>query len=301
MSTTLPSQIKNKIKREEIYAKQKQEKSRHKIEQRVKRRKEEAEDPEKKKERLSKNVPRTLENTREFDETVVEPEDSEVLEDEMSDEFSKYFQGTSPKMLITTNKRPSKTAYEFASELIDVFPNSQFIKRNTKFSIKQIIEHCTNRDYTDVVVVNEDKKVPYAITLVHLPDGPTAYFRLTSIKLSREIRGHGRSSLHKPELILNNFNTRLGHTIGRWFQALFPQVPEFQGRQVATFHNQRDFIFFRRHRYVFKNKERVELQELGPRFTLKLKWLQKGKFDKDGEYEWMFKPELETSRRRFFL
>lgn len=32
-------------------------------------------------------------------------------------------------------------------------------------------------------------------------------------------------------------------------QALFPQDPEFKGRRVVTFHNQRDFIFFRHHRY----------------------------------------------------
>jgi ribosome production factor 1 len=139
------------------------------------------------------------------------------------------------------------------------------------------------------------------LTLIHLPDGPTAHFKLSSIQLSKDIEGHGRTSSHKPELILNNFNTRLGHTIGRMFTALFPHVPEFQGRQVATLHNQRDFIFFRRHRYVFKNAKRVNLQELGPRFTLKLKWLQKGTFDRKGEHEWMFKPEMETSRRRFFL
>jgi hypothetical protein len=89
-----------------------------------------------------------------------------------------------------------------------------------------------------------------AITVIHLPDGPTAHFKLTSVKLNSEIRGHGRPDDYKPELILNNFNTRLGHTVGRMLAALFPQVPEFQGRQVATFHNQRDFIFFRRHRYV---------------------------------------------------
>ncbi|KAJ2285595.1 Ribosome production factor 1, partial [Coemansia sp. RSA 2706] len=79
-------------------------------------------------------------------------------------------------------------------------------------------------------------------------------------------------------------------------------VPEFQGRQVATFHNQRDFIFFRRHRYVFKNSKRVNLQEIGPRFTLKLRWLQKGLYDpQNGEYEWVYKADLETSRRRVFL
>lgn len=114
-------------------------------------------------------------------------------------------------------------------------------------------------------------------------------------------KGHGRVTAHNPELILNNFNTRLGHTIGRMFQALLPQVPEFQGRQVITFHNQRDFIFVRRHRYVFRDTEKVGLQELGPKFTLKLRWLQKGIYKRDGEYEWVFKPEMETSRKRFFL
>lgn len=58
---------------------------------------------------------------------------------------------------------------------------------------------------------------------------------------------------HHPEVILNNFTTRLGHSIGRMFAALFPQNPQFLGRQVATFHNQRDFIFFRFHRWVSTN------------------------------------------------
>lgn len=43
-------------------------------------------------------------------------------------------------------------------------------------------------------------------------------------------------------------------------------------------------------RYIFKNEEKVGLQELGPKFTLKLRWLQKGAFDtKFGEYEWIHK------------
>ena len=105
-------------------------------------------------------------------------------------------------------------------------------------------------------------------------------------------------------------------------QSLFPQDPNFRGRRVVTFHNQRDFIFFRHHRYVFETKEKKDaskdkagkgtnppqekviarLQECGPRFTLKLVSLQHGTFDtKGGEYEWVHKPEMDTSRRRFFL
>lgn len=43
-------------------------------------------------------------------------------------------------------------------------------------------------------------------------------------------------------------------------------------------------------RYIFKNEKKVGIQELGPRFTLKLRSLQKGTFDsKYGEYEWVMK------------
>ena len=75
---------------------------------------------------------------------------------------------------------------------------------------------------------------------------------------------------------MNGFVTRLGLCVGRMFQTCFPPLPEFQGRQVVTLHNQRDFLFFRRHRYAFRSTEKVALQEIGPRFTLKLRWLKKG-------------------------
>ena len=69
--------------------------------------------------------------------------------------------------------------------------------------------------------------------------------------------------------------------MGRMLACLFPYDPQFKGRQVVTLHNQRDFIFFRHHRYVFEQaapgrEVKSTLQELGPRFTLKLKSLQPG-------------------------
>jgi len=56
--------------------------------------------------------------------------------------------------------------------------------------------------------------------------------------------------------------------------------------------------------FLKKKKDDVgaRLQELGPRFTLKLQYLQHGTFDtKHGQYEWLHKTEMDTSRRRFFL
>ncbi|AQK55144.1 Ribosomal RNA processing Brix domain protein [Zea mays] len=63
-----------------------------------------------------------------------------------------------------------------------------------------------------------------------------------------KLMNHGNPTSHKPELVLNNFTTRLGHRVGRMIQSLFPQDPNFHGRRVVTFHNQRDYILFRHHR-----------------------------------------------------
>jgi len=62
---------------------------------------------------------------------------------------------------------------------------------------------------------------------------------------SMPVQHHGRASSHRPELILNNFGTRLGHRLGRMFASIFSQDPNFKGRRAVTFHNQRDYIFFR--------------------------------------------------------
>ena len=69
----------------------------------------------------------------------------------------------------------------------------------------------------------------------------------------------------------------------------------------------------RHHRYVFESREDEEkqkaglavqsrLQELGPRFTMKLLSLQRGTFDsKNGEYEWVFTTKLAKNRLKFSL
>jgi len=187
-----------------------------------------------------------------------------------------------------------------------VLPESHYYRRRN-YLIKSIVQFAINCDFTDLIITHEDHKRLNGLILVHLPDGPTAHFKLSSVRLHEQIKGSGNKTSHKPELILNNFNTRLGHTIGRMLASLFPQQPQFQGRQVATFHNQRDFTFFRHHRYIIdegkdKKKPQVRLQELGPRFCLKLRSLQLGTFDTNfGEYIWTHKKEMDTSRRRFFF
>ena len=140
--------------------------------------------------------------------------------------------------------------------------------------------------------------------LSHLPDGPTANFRVSSVKLRDQIVRHGAApGDSNPELILNNFDTMLGHRIGRMLASLFPQTPNLNARRVITLHNQRDFIFFRHHRYQFReDKTRADLVECGPRFTLKLKSLQLGTLDsKAGEFEYIWKARDGVDRKKFSL
>ncbi|KAF9642680.1 Brix-domain-containing protein [Thelephora ganbajun] len=396
-----PSSIKNKVKRQEIARKLKREKRQRKLQSRLAIAKAEIADPAAKKKRLVQNVPKTLDNQREFDPSALTADprqtrdnaDSisshpiegssgpstvppgsvsmapETSADIDSDPFASYFSDwdpkAPPKVLITTSPKATKVTYNFCEELVDVFPGAEFIRRKKGrgFEMGRIAGWAADRGYQKMLVVNEDVKKPNAITLIHLPDGPTAYFKLTSIELSKRISGHARSTAHFPELVLNNFVTRLGHTVGRMFQTMFPPMPQFQGRQVVTLHNQRDFLFFRRHRYAFRSTEKAALQEIGPRFTLKLRSLRTGlpavkefgepstqlefdefddvpvdegqaedknsdrrcaeKVDEGGkgedgedpeskpkektkppavdEYQWEWKPQLETTRRTFFL
>ena len=103
----IPSEIKNKIKREDEYNKQRTEKNREKLKRRIKNKKDEKDNDELRQERLKKNVPKTLENTREVDETIVNG-DEEVLQEEETDEFADYFKGdVKPNLLVTTCRRPS--------------------------------------------------------------------------------------------------------------------------------------------------------------------------------------------------
>lgn len=73
-------------------------------------------------------------------------------------------------------------------------------------------------------MLQEKSKVCTGMLVCHVPRGPTAFFRLTNFKMSHEIAGHGVKSKHRPELILNNFNTRLGHRVARMFGSMFPHV-----------------------------------------------------------------------------
>ncbi|KAK0553552.1 Ribosome production factor 1 [Tilletia horrida] len=192
---------------------------------------------------------------------------------------------------LNARSHPSERTRNFITELLSIFPGAEYRPRAKAkgVGIGKIAGWARKRGFDALVVVGQDVNqkgaVPAYLTVVQLPNGPTAFFRLTSISLGSEIGGHARPTPHTPELILNNFTTALGHQVGSVLRSLFPQIPDLDGRQVVTAHNQRDFIFFRRHRYAFSSADKAKLQEIGPRFTLKLRLLRTGLPKGAGEWD----------------
>ncbi|RVD90409.1 uncharacterized protein DFL_001375 [Arthrobotrys flagrans] len=232
-----------------------------------------------------------------------------------------------PKLLLTSTRRARR--HDLYQTLSLIFPNTTYIPRGTKFTIPQIAGFATNRSYTHLLIALEDSKSLHGLIIILLPAGPTFHFSLTNFADGKAIQGRGVNTAHIPELILNNFTTPIGRLTASLFQSLYPPQPQFLGRQVVTLHNQRDYIFFRFHRYVFreiaeKNKGisrgdrttgandvgvggqragedlgvRVGLQELGPQFTLKLRRVERGVCE---GVEWEWKGRMEKDRKMFHL
>eukprot|EP00758_Cryptobia_borreli_P010200 Tbor_TRINITY_DN5546_c3_g3::TRINITY_DN5546_c3_g3_i1::g.12756::m.12756/K14846/RPF1; ribosome production factor 1 len=287
-------------KKRELYNKLK---TQDKDAKRLRRETREAERKELKEKAPTKLIPKTKERKRLPDETVVEDtQDAEIINDEKDDEFSSFFNGEiKTKILITTGEKPCFRTKQFVKEALWLFPNSIYRPRKD-YKLKEITQFCINRGFSDLIVVTDRLKEPYNIIISHLPNGPTSTFRLSNFLTHKQLEKPAERTSHYPELILNNFDTRLGRRIGRQFEALFPKMRDYEGRAVATFHNQRDYVFIRVHRYQFDSMKEVIIQEMGPRFTLRLLSLQSGTFDtKFGEYEWYRKKVHDSSKLEWYM
>ena len=144
------SEIKNKHKRQEVVVRRKMEaNSKRKLQtlQRKKLREELGE------EAVPKGEMITIEKMRVPDETMVtEPDDEDLRGEQAIDEFDKYFnRETTPKILVTTNRRPNGRIFDFLKELKLTIPNLEFYPRKN-FKIRDIIEMAKERDFTDIMV-----------------------------------------------------------------------------------------------------------------------------------------------------
>lgn len=144
---------------------------------------------------MEQNIPKTLDNMREFNPTMItadpsssktagtEPNqgpDPESLLDISRDPFASDLQPAEdvdpfvpPKVLLTTSPRATKASYEFCEELLSVIPGAEFVRRPKSMNhveVGRIAGWAAGRGYNSVIVVNEDRKVCSAFSAFHFLD-----------------------------------------------------------------------------------------------------------------------------------
>jgi ribosome production factor 1 len=171
-----PGSIKNKIKRSEVYSKYKQQKKKMKKELRKQKVKEIEALGDK---APPKQIPKTIENTRELDETFVQADDQEVAGDEHDDEFSKYFSNElTPKIMISTRPKCSRKLFPFIGDLMQTIPNSFYYPRGDQINyffvlitsnrmirsskanhlVRDLAKYAAEKKFTHLVILAEKDK-----------------------------------------------------------------------------------------------------------------------------------------------
>lgn len=208
-----------------------------------------------------------------------------------------------PKIMITTSRDPSSRLKMFLKELKLIFPNAQRMNRGN-YEMKQLVEACRANDVTDFIIVHEHRGQPDGLVVCHLPYGPTAYFNLSDVVMRHDIPEIGTMSEQYPHLVFHNFKSKLGERVQNVLKYLFP-VPKEDSKRVVMFANLDDYILFRQHTYrrTAGGGREVDLEEVGPRMTLRLYQLKQGTLDQGdaADTEWALKPFMNTAKKRRFL
>ncbi|KAL6282084.1 hypothetical protein ACE6H2_013013 [Prunus campanulata] len=193
----------------------------------------------------------------------LEDENTAVPRTHIGDEYAKAAK-RDPKILITTSWNLSAPLVQFAKVT------------------SEIIDTCRAHDFTDVVLVHENCGVPDGLFIIHLPFGPTAFFELLNVVTRHDIKDKnamGTMPQVYPHLILENFTTKLGERIANILKHLFP-MPKPDTKRIITFSNWSDYISFRHHTYgKHGGPKSIELEEIGPRFEMKLFKIKMGGLD----------------------
>lgn len=126
--------VRNKMVRQLLYAKLKRSKSKAKLKERKAR--QESDEP--------REEPKTIEKKRKRDETWVDENDQETLDDISNDELNNYFtrqpDAPEPKLLLTSQEGfPTSFTNKFLKELARILPNTTYFQRR-HHPIKRIIK-----------------------------------------------------------------------------------------------------------------------------------------------------------------
>jgi U3 small nucleolar ribonucleoprotein protein IMP4 len=238
-----------------------------------------------------------------FDESRADRTTEEELQ--LDDEYAALSGVRDPRVLITTSRDPSSRLQSFAKEIRLLLPTSIRLNRGN-LVLPAIIESGKAADLSDAILLHEHRGTPTAMTVSHLPHGPTASFSLSNVVLRADIPNAVRGTVSEsyPHLIFENFNTPLGKRVMQILKHIFPPREPGQktGSRVVTFKNIEDSIEVRHHVFVRTGHQSVELAEVGPRMTMRLFEIRSGTLEnKDGDVEWHLNQYTRTSKKKDYL
>jgi len=234
---------------------------------------------------------------------------ADLNKDEMldiDDEYSELSGVVDPRVLVTTSRDPSSRLQSFSKEIRLLFPTAVRLNRGN-LVLPELVRAAKTEGLTDVVLLHEHRGTPTAITISHMPHGPTIMASLHNVVLRHDLPKAiaGTVSESYPHIIFEGFATKLGLRLKKILVHLFPPRDGTQvkaGNRVVTFVNQDDCIEVRHHVYVRTSYDSVELSEVGPRFTMRPFSITMGTLEnKDADSEWHLNQYTRTARKKSYF
>ncbi|KAI5286601.1 snoRNA-binding rRNA-processing protein imp4, partial [Ascosphaera aggregata] len=231
-------------------------------------------------------------------------EDGEEVD--LDDEYALTSGLVDPRPLIITSRHPSVRLGTFAKEMRLLLPTSIRLNRGN-LVIPDVVASANASQLSDIVVLHEHRGTPTALTISHLPHGPTASFSLHNVVLRADIPNAARGTVSEsyPHLVFEGFTTKLGQRVVQILKHMFPprEGNGKLGNRVVTFKNLQDSIEMRHHVFVKTGYQSVELAEVGPRMTMRLFEIRGGTLEKEsgGDIEWALSQYTRTSRKKDYL
>ncbi|OGM48607.1 U3 small nucleolar ribonucleoprotein IMP4 [Aspergillus bombycis] len=229
--------------------------------------------------------------------------DADMLD--LDDEYALTSGIVDPRPIVTTSRNPSVRLGAFAKEIRLLLPTSIRLNRGG-LVLPDLVSSANAAALTDMILLHEHRGTPTAMTISHLPHGPTASFSLHNVVLRADIPNAARGTVSEsyPHLIFEGFKTNLGLRVVQILKHLFPPREAGKvGNRVVSFVNREDSIEVRHHVFVKTGYRDVELAEVGPRMTMRLFEIRGGSLEKgsSGDVEWALTQYTRTSRKKDYL
>ncbi|RBQ86373.1 hypothetical protein VDGD_00277 [Verticillium dahliae] len=123
--------------------------------------------------------------------------DINAAADQLDDEYAATSGLSEPRILVTTSRDPSSRLAAFSKEIRLLFPTSVRLNRGNLILPDLVMSSKTN-GLSDLVLLSEHRGTPTALTVSHLPFGPTVSFSLHNVVMMAEIKSLGTVSEQYP-------------------------------------------------------------------------------------------------------